>query len=271
MRRRRSARPTGHSGTNEGNARIRQVAIPADHPRRLAHPRQVSAGEHLLIAERAYGKCLPRQAVVHHVNQNPGDNRHQNLVICEDRGYHALLHARQRVVDAGGDPNVQAVCIDGHLRDKDEKFCLVCRKAYTVQFESELQEFSLSLSRTEQLFLVERMDTDCSEMDFSEIRELMFWYRKYSQNVFRLKARAYFLSERTCSVPFCRISRIYARGMCNGHFNEAALLVRSGRTTWEELVSKGKVLAAKHDLAQPSMLAMLPIYETLPVGDIKSA
>lgn len=49
--------------------------------------------EHTLIAERVLGRCLRRGEVVHHINGDKQDNRHQNLVICT-QSYHALLHQR---------------------------------------------------------------------------------------------------------------------------------------------------------------------------------
>ncbi len=58
--------------------------------------------EHVLIAERALGKSLPSAAQVHHVNGDGLDNRPENLVICPDQKYHALLHQRQRALDACG-------------------------------------------------------------------------------------------------------------------------------------------------------------------------
>lgn len=52
--------------------------------------------EHILVAERAFGRRLPKGVVVHHVNEQGHDNRNENLVICENQAYHALLHTRMR-------------------------------------------------------------------------------------------------------------------------------------------------------------------------------
>jgi len=63
--------------------------------------------QHILVAERALGKPLPRGAVVHHVNENPSDNRPANLVICQDQGYHNILHGRIEARKAAGDANAK--------------------------------------------------------------------------------------------------------------------------------------------------------------------
>lgn len=65
---------------------------------------------HRYIVERAIGHPLPSTADVHHVDGDPSNNAHSNLVACQDRAYHQLLHVRARVVRAGGDPNTQRVC-----------------------------------------------------------------------------------------------------------------------------------------------------------------
>jgi uncharacterized CHY-type Zn-finger protein len=36
-------------------------------------------------------------------------------VICQDAAYHLLLHARTRIVRAGGSPNTQRIC--GHCKN----------------------------------------------------------------------------------------------------------------------------------------------------------
>jgi HNH endonuclease len=65
---------------------------------------------HVVIAERVLGRPLPQGAEVHHVDGNKKNNAPSNLVICQDRKYHALLHMRKRVLDAGGDPDTQRIC-----------------------------------------------------------------------------------------------------------------------------------------------------------------
>lgn len=55
------------------------------------HPRALPNGyvyEHILRAEKALGKLLPRGAQVHHHTAT-------QLVICQDQKYHRLLHKRE--------------------------------------------------------------------------------------------------------------------------------------------------------------------------------
>lgn len=77
------------------------------------HPRANNTGhvyEHILIAELALGKFLPVKAVVHHHDESLTNNVNANLVICEDNGYHKLLHKRMRVLKAGGNPDSDKIC-----------------------------------------------------------------------------------------------------------------------------------------------------------------
>lgn len=63
--------------------------------------------EHIVVAERALGKRLPKDAVVHHVNGNKLDNRPENLVICESQAYHRLLHERKYAYEMTGFADAQ--------------------------------------------------------------------------------------------------------------------------------------------------------------------
>lgn len=61
--------------------------------------------KHVLIAERALGRRMPKGCEVHHVDENPSNNIPVNLVICPSGAYHKLLHARTRAYDACGNAN----------------------------------------------------------------------------------------------------------------------------------------------------------------------
>lgn len=79
-----------------------------------SHPRaDVTTGyvlEHIVVAEKALGHPLPPRAEVHHMDENKSNNAGSNLVICPDREYHMLLHARLRIRQAGGNPNTEKIC-----------------------------------------------------------------------------------------------------------------------------------------------------------------
>ena len=65
---------------------------------------------HVAIAERVLGHPLPPGAIVHHVDGNRHNNATSNLAILPSRAYHVSLHARLRVLSAGGNPHTDALC-----------------------------------------------------------------------------------------------------------------------------------------------------------------
>ena len=71
----------------------------------LTNPRSQSNGyirEHIAIVEKILGYPLPAKARIHHVNEDPKDNRPRNLVVCENNVYHMFLHQRMRAYKACG-------------------------------------------------------------------------------------------------------------------------------------------------------------------------
>ena len=103
-RRRGDASPAWRGGRAKLNGYT--MIYKPDHPK----GKHNYIGEHVLIAEEAIGRYLPEGAEVHHHNRNRADNSRGNLVICQDHAYHALLHVRARIVEAGGNPNTQKIC-----------------------------------------------------------------------------------------------------------------------------------------------------------------
>ncbi len=60
---------------------------------------------HIVVAEKALGRQMPKGAEVHHVNEIRHDSTPSNLVICPDGAYHKLLHKRLNAKKACGNPN----------------------------------------------------------------------------------------------------------------------------------------------------------------------
>lgn len=102
------------------------------------HPKASASGcvyGHILVAESALGHYLPDGAEVHHVDGDGRNNANSNLVVCESKEYHKLLHVRARIVAAGGDPNTQ-------------RFCGGCRRVKAIsEFNKEKRHKSTGLQR----------------------------------------------------------------------------------------------------------------------------
>lgn len=83
--------------------------------------------EHKVIVEKVLGKSLGESVEIHHVDGNGQNNSHANLVVCPDHAYHALLHRRQRALDACGNAN-WLKCVFCKQYDAPEKLHLYIPK-----------------------------------------------------------------------------------------------------------------------------------------------
>lgn len=120
---------------------------PQRDPSRYFHARLENGftgrAEHIIVAENALGKPLPKGAIVHHHDQDRSNNKNTNLVICENTSYHQIIHARMNLIAIGADPDKEKRCWDCKQIKPLEEFtaerdrydgrakrCKKCRAAY---------------------------------------------------------------------------------------------------------------------------------------------
>ena len=115
------------------------------------HPRAHQSGyvyEHILVAERAMGKPLPDGAEIHHANGDKSDNRPCNLVVCEGRSYHLLLHSRQRALEESGDANNRRCGYCGEW-DDPQRMYIRHRNSWHTECQNEARRRRSAKDRTE--------------------------------------------------------------------------------------------------------------------------
>jgi hypothetical protein len=105
------------------------------------HPDKINGGyvlEHRLIAEKALGKFLPKNSVIHHLNGNPLDNTNTNLVVCENNAYHLLLHQRTRALKQCGHADWRrcGIC----KQHDDPKNLMIFKNNYVVHRECNIKK-----------------------------------------------------------------------------------------------------------------------------------
>lgn len=102
---------TAFRGPRNSNWRGGRTISPAGYVllRAPEHPRAKNGYvfEHVLVVERALGHHFSSTADIHHRNEIKGDNWPENLVACESKSYHRLLHERLKAYRATGDPSAR--------------------------------------------------------------------------------------------------------------------------------------------------------------------
>lgn len=78
-----------------------------DHPRPLAGD---FVYEHILVMESFLGRYLVYPEVVHHRDHDRGNNAISNLHLCVNQAEHVRIHALERISEAGGNPETDAIC-----------------------------------------------------------------------------------------------------------------------------------------------------------------
>lgn len=140
------ARTNGNKGENNPSWSGGKIKHSAGYVMALRpdHPRANKGGyvmEHILIAESAMAMLLPRGAEVHHVNGIRDDNRNSNLVVCQDRAYHQLLHLRQRAICGCGDAQARRCLFCGQwsrdlkIAKQGQTFHPFCVNEYNRAYE----------------------------------------------------------------------------------------------------------------------------------------
>lgn len=86
------------------------------------HPRADQDGyvpKQYLVVEAIINKVLPMSCVVHHIDGKKDNNTPSNLVVCQDKSYHSLIHWREK-----------AYRLCGHASWRK---CKYCRKYDSVE------------------------------------------------------------------------------------------------------------------------------------------
>lgn len=130
---------------NQGNGMRKSKQHPRiflpDHPSAWADGR---ISLHRLLAEKALGKQLPKNVVVHH-------HTSCELVICENENYHKLLHKRTRALYLGGNVNLCRCyyCKQYFLHDQMNSCgsCKKCQAEKTTKWAEENPEKRKEISR----------------------------------------------------------------------------------------------------------------------------
>jgi hypothetical protein len=127
----------GRTKTKAGYIKVRMP----DHPRADDQGRVF---EHILAVEKAIGHFLPPEAEVHHIDENPSNNRNNNLVVCPTHEYHMLLHRRLNALRACGNADYRQ-CMrckkhdDPQIMAPHSSIAMVhpdCRKKYMKQYHA---------------------------------------------------------------------------------------------------------------------------------------
>lgn len=170
------------------------------------HPRAMSSDnwrgfvyEHIAVAEKYLGRAIRNNEVVHHLDQDRANNRHENLLVIE-RTQHRKLHVW---LEAGA-PGAKASGVNGvnsgNANAVEQLYCKVCE---AVLQDKQKECCSDSCAK----FIRRKVERPSAEQLAEDIRTLSWLAigRKYgvSDNAARKWARKYGLLSPTLSQAAC--------------------------------------------------------------------
>lgn len=154
--------------------------------------------EHLVVAEENIGRTLRDEEVVHHLNGNRGDNRHNNLLVLE-KTEHGRLHAWIDSGATGLETSSKNRVNSMKTKDKEPSFCELCLRT--------LQDKQLRFCSVDCLSVATRVVERPEKLQLKKDIEKMSYLKigkKYgvSDNTIRKWAKQYGLIPSTLSQAF---------------------------------------------------------------------
>lgn len=111
--------------------------------------RNKRALEHREVIKRVIGKEIPRGAIPHHVDYNKSNNKNNNLVLCNDRAYHNLIHRRTDALRLCGHADWLKCCYckeydseeNLYVQNKGSRIAarhIKCHREYMIQYHKRM-------------------------------------------------------------------------------------------------------------------------------------
>ena len=112
----RSGKGKEHSGWKGGRSLKSGywTVYAPEHPRVLNNNRVF---EHILIAEKKYGRKIPKGRPIHHIDFNRMNNTPDNLYLCTDHKEHKNIHVSLEMI-------ARKLCEKGIIKFKNGKYYL---------------------------------------------------------------------------------------------------------------------------------------------------
>lgn len=165
-----------------------RVILNPEHPRAMINENWNGyVYEHIVVAELYLGRSLKDNEIVHHLDGNRSNNRHENLLVLE-RSQHSKLEEWLRKGAPSSKVEEMNRVNSGKSKVTNSRFCCSCGKTLQDKQKICCSVECYAMPRRK----VERPNKECLEKEISEMSFCALG-RKYgvSDNAVRKWARAY--------------------------------------------------------------------------------